>query len=136
MQKNYTSCRETPVKYDYVAKLLLLDEEDRCINLRLLNDAFQDVKAYLDCPLDEFFDSESLPKEILEACVSLFIMKHSLYKDAADFAKGDDMEDVLERKFDSGEIDFDAFFSKFSYIPGDIALLLDKFRESTALLSA
>ena len=128
MQKNYTSSREVLVKYDYIAKTLLLDAEDKEINLRLLNDAFQDVKAYLELPIDEMYNSENVPPEIKEACISLFAMKHSMYKDAADWAKGDEIEDIIEEKFESGKLDFDDFFLRFSDIPYDIALLLDNFK--------
>ena len=128
-KKNYTSSKESLIRYSYIEKLLLLDKEDKEINLRLLNDAVQDIESYLEIDIESIYDFDSCPQELKDACIALFSEKHSMYKDAADYTKGDDMVDVIERKIEKGEIDFDDFFARFSDIPCDIAISLDSFKE-------
>ncbi|MCR5607100.1 MAG: hypothetical protein K6F69_09855 [Treponema sp.] len=127
----YTSSSETLVKYDFIAKLLKLEKKDKDINMRLLNDAFKDIECYLNLDLENMYNPMSFPEELKEAVVAQFIKKHSMYKRAADYATGDDIDDVLERKFDSGEIDFDEFFAEFSDISADILKLLSPYMNKT-----
>ena len=129
-ETRYTSSKETLLKYDYVESVLLLEKEDKEINLRLLNDAVKDIESYLEIDLESVFDFETVPEALKEACFALFSMKHAMYKSAADFAKGDEMEDVIEMKIESGKLDFDEFFNRFSTIPVDVELLLDDFKEN------
>lgn len=127
-KNNYTSSKETLIRYNYIETLLLLDKEDKDINLRLLNDTIQDIESYLDIDIENIYDFDSFPMELKGVCIALFSRKHSMYKEAADYAKGDDMEDIIEMKFEKGELDFDEFFANFSDIPGDIAFELDVFK--------
>lgn len=124
--KCFTSCRDTPLKYDYVARFLKLNEEDRDINRRLLNDAFQDITYYIGRNLE--FSEETLPDDIKEAGLALFSKKYSMYKKAADYATGYDMDDIIEKKIDDGVLDCDDFFEKFSEIPYDIEIMLEKYK--------
>ncbi|MBR1911805.1 MAG: hypothetical protein IJ828_05560 [Treponema sp.] len=200
----FTSSRETLLRYDYVAQFLNLNKEDRDIDMRLINDAFQDIiffigrdlafseysetkkirqkKMVLDvfpvteiinivaekhdapdnaaCLIDKSeydFDSvkntiifknnelngkkvtvsyiagftqDSLPDDIKEAGLALFSRKHSMYKKAADYAIGDDMDDVIEQKIEDGLLDYDVFFDKFSEIPYEVEILLNKYKAS------
>jgi len=127
-KKNYTSSRESLIRYSYIEKLLLLDKEDKDINLRLLNDTVQDVKSYLEIDIENIYDFDTVPDELKVICVALFSRKHSMYKVAADYASGDEMEDIIEMKIEKGELDFDEFFAEFSDIPLNIALELEEFK--------
>ena len=129
-ETRYTSSKESLLKYDYVERVLLLDKEDKEINLRLLNDSVKDIESYLDVDLESIFDFETAPEVLKEACFAHFSMKHAMYKSAADFAKGDEMEDIIEMKIESGKLDFDEFFDRFSTISADVELLLDEFKEN------
>lgn len=124
--KCFTSSRDTLLCYDYVAGFLKLNKEDRDINKRLLNDAFQDITFYIGRNLD--FTAETLPDDIKEAGIALFTRKHSMYKKAADYATGDDMEDIIEQKLENGILDYDDFFGRFSEIPYDVEILLEKYK--------
>ncbi|MCR5764314.1 MAG: hypothetical protein K6G00_13115 [Treponema sp.] len=196
--KCFTSSRDTLLRYDYVANFLNLNKADRDIDMRLLNDAFQDIiyfigrdlefseysetkkvsnkKLVLDVfPVTEIisltassdnaerlidkseydfdsvkntvifkneslngkkitvsyiagFNADSLPEDIKEAGLALFSKKHSMYKKAADYAIGDDMEDVIEQKIENGTLDYDVFFDKFSEIPYEVEVMLNKYR--------
>ena len=125
-KERYTSSRDTPLSYISVATFLNLDARDKDIDMRLLNDSFQDMMAYLDM---EWNEDEQLPEVLREAGVGIFCKKHSMYKKAADYAYGDDMEDIIEEKFDSGELDWDDFFERFATIPADIQAMLDGYLE-------
>lgn len=127
-KKNYTSSRESLIRYSYIEKLLLLDKEDKDINLRLLNDTVQDVKSYLEIDIENIYDFDTVPDELKVICVELFSRKHSMYKVAADYVSGDEMEDIIEMKIEKGELDFDEFFAEFSDIPLNIALELEEFK--------
>ena len=74
------------------------------------------------------FNENNLPDDLKEACVKLFINKYSMYKKAADYTFGDEMEDIIEEKLEHGIIDADDFFDKFSTIPNDVLTLLDKYK--------
>ena len=135
--QRYTSTRETLFSYGYLARCLKLEKADRDINKRLLNDTFQDIAAFLGKPLEGFgYTRGTLSDELKEAVVIVFTNKHSLYKKAADYTYGDDMDDVLERKFDSGELDFDEFFDKFSSIPYEAQKILERLLEEEEALPA
>ncbi|HBG64861.1 MAG TPA: hypothetical protein DDW78_00100 [Treponema sp.] len=130
----YTSTRETIFSYDYLAHCLKLEKADRDIDKRLLNDSLQDIAAFLGEPLESFgYTRENLSDELKEAIVIVFTNKHSMYKKAADYTSGDDMDDVLERKFDSGELDFDEFFDKFATIPAEAQAILLRLPQEEAL---
>lgn len=194
----FTSSRDTLLCYESVESFLNLNKEDRDINIRLLNDAFQDIIYYIGrslefseyseikkvtknkVKLDIFpvteiikitvlsnnseiiinkseydfdsiknciilkkdtynkmkatvsyiagFNKETLPEDIKEAGLALFSQKYSMYKKAADYAVGDDMDDVIEQKIEEGILDYDSFFDKFSEIPYDVELLLNKYK--------
>ena len=126
--KCFTSGRDTPLCYEYVAGFLKLNKEDCDINRRLLNDAFQDITFYIGKNLE--YTAETLPADIKEAGLALFSRKHSMYKKAADYASGDDMEDIIEKKLKNGLLDYDDFFGRFSEIPYEVEVLLEKYKAS------
>ena len=53
-----------------------------------------------------------------------------MYKKAADYASGDDMEDIIEKKLENGLLDYDDFFGRFSEIPYEVEVLLEKYKAS------
>lgn len=124
----YTSSREGLLNYSYVADLFKLSKLDKEIDLRLLNDSFKDIDYYLGFSLEYFYTKENLPNELKEAVLILFAKKHSLYKKAADYEKGEKMDDIIEMKLDKGLLDFDSFFNKFSTLPSEVSMLLDKYK--------
>ncbi len=73
------------------------------------------------------FKTETFPDELKEAVLELFCKKHSMYKGATDYVVGDEMDDVLEEKLDSGALDFDEFFDEFSSIPYSVEKILKKY---------
>ena len=124
----YTSSKEGLLNYDYVANLFKLSKLDKKIDLRLLNDSFKDIDYYLGFSLEYFYTQKNFPNELKEAVLILFANKHSLYKKAADYEKGEKMDDIIEMKLDKGLLDFDSFFDKFSTVPSDVCMLLDKYK--------
>ncbi len=127
-KSKYTSSKEYLLSYSYVASLFKLCKTDKEIDLRLLNDSFKDMEYYLGFSLDYYYTNETLPDDLKEAVLILFANKHSLFKKAADYEKGEKMDDIIEMKLEKGLLDFDAFFDKFSTVPFDAGILLDKYK--------
>ena len=114
--KNRTVCLD-PKEY-------LLDKEQNCIAFADENYNGMEITVRYTAG----FDAKSLPDDLKEAGIKLFINKYSLYKSAADYAVGDDIDDVIEQKFEDGILDPDDFFDRFSTIPHDVLPLLDRYR--------
>lgn len=133
----YTSCRDTLLDYEYLERLLCLDRRDADINRRLLNDSFNDITYFLGFSVEEAgYTAQTLPDELKEAAVSIFLHKSTMYKKATDYEYGDNMDDILEQKFDDGILDFDEFFDEFSTIPLDAQVILLRFAENLKAVSA
>jgi CubicO group peptidase (beta-lactamase class C family) len=81
--------------------------------------------------LNATFETGSISKQMTAAAIMQLVEKKqlsvsdSLSKYFPDYAYGDDMEDIIEEKFDSGELDWDDFFERFATIPADIQAMLD-----------
>ncbi|MCR5217515.1 hypothetical protein [Treponema sp.] len=125
----YTSSKDTLMGYREIASLLKLSKKDAVVDRRLLNDSFQDMCAYLEVDLEASFDVNTFPSDLKEALVAIFASKHALYKSAADFTSGYDMDDVIEEKFEKGILDPDEFFDRFSTIPADAEAILDRYKK-------
>ena len=50
-KERYTSSRDTPLSYISVATFLNLDARDKDIDMRLLNDSFQDMMDKFSYPI-------------------------------------------------------------------------------------
>lgn len=125
----YTSSRESLISYGTIQSLLKLDRRDRLTDIRLLNDSIQDMSAYLEIDIENAWSEDNIPEQLKEALLSIFIKKHSMYKRAADYAHGYDIDDVIEQKFDDGRLDPDEFFAEFSVLPVDAEIILDRYRK-------
>ncbi|MBE6353954.1 hypothetical protein [Treponema sp.] len=125
----YTSSKDTLMEYKEIAVLLKLSKKDAVIDRRLLNDSFQDMCSYLETDLEASYTGKNFPSDLKEALIVIFTNKHALYKSAADFTSGYDMDDVIEEKFEKGILDPDDFFDRFSTIPADAERILDRHKK-------
>ena len=125
----YTSSKESLISYKTIRSLFKLSKKDMMIDIRLLNDSIQDMSSYLEQDIEAVYNEGTLPEQLKEALLLIFIKKHSMYKSAADYAHGYDIDDVIEKKFDDGILNPDTFFAEFSALPVDAEMILDKFRK-------
>ena len=125
----YTSSKETLISYKTVRSLFKLNKRDMMIDIRLLNDSVQDMCSYLERDVESAYSEVTLPQKLKEALLLIFIKKHSMYKSAADYACGYDIDDVIEKKFDDGILNPDVFFAEFSALPVDAEIILDEYKK-------
>ncbi|MCR5613851.1 hypothetical protein [Treponema sp.] len=102
--------------FSYVQKLFALDKRDKDFAVRMLNSAQKDIELFLGYELED----KEISDDIREAIIAMFMQKFSLCKSVSDYAYGDEIDNIMERKFIDGKINEVEFEQKFTSIPAGI----------------